>query len=132
LIGGEETTTNEEPTMRRKLFTATLAGSAGAMALAGVALAQDRPYMMRDDRRPWLGLLIFLVVVALVVLVVVFALRSRPASPAAPTAPAAPSPTAAAEALLAERLARGEIGPDDYRTTLAALRGATGAPQPPQ
>ena len=41
-------------------------------------------------------------------------------------APAAlqPSPTAGAEGILAERLARSEISADDYRTTLAALRGS--------
>ena len=31
-------------------------------------------------------------------------------------------PTANAEAIVAERFARGEISADDYRTTLAALR----------
>ena len=40
----------------------------------------------------------------------------------APSTAATPSPTTQAEAILAERLARGEIAPDDYRATLAALR----------
>jgi uncharacterized membrane protein len=43
------------------------------------------------------------------------------ASPAAHIAPPV-SPTANAEAILAERLARSEISPDDYRAMLAALR----------
>ena len=42
---------------------------------------------------------------------------------AAPIAPPAPNPLANAEAILAERLARGEISPDDYRAAAAALRG---------
>ena len=33
-----------------------------------------------------------------------------------------------AEAILAERLARGEISPDDYRAAAAALRGDPGPP----
>ena len=41
---------------------------------------------------------------------------------AAPMAQVAPSPTASAETILAERLARSEIGPDDYRSMIAALR----------
>lgn len=45
-----------------------------------------------------------------------------PATPVAPVAPV-PSPLANAEAILAERLARGEISPDDYRAAAAALRG---------
>ena len=40
-----------------------------------------------------------------------------------PTAPPAPEP-ADPERLLAERLARGEIDPDEYRQRLDALRGA--------
>jgi uncharacterized membrane protein len=35
------------------------------------------------------------------------------------------TPTLNAQAILAERLARGEITPDDYRTALAVLRQAT-------
>jgi putative membrane protein len=42
---------------------------------------------------------------------------------AAPVVQPAPNPLAGAEAILAERLARGEISPDDYRAAAAALRG---------
>ena len=38
------------------------------------------------------------------------------------------NPLAGAEAILAERLARGEIGPDDYRASVAALRGVVADP----
>jgi uncharacterized membrane protein len=41
--------------------------------------------------------------------------------PAVPP-PAPPSPTLNAQAILADRLARGEISPDDYRASIAVLR----------
>ncbi|MGY1734073.1 hypothetical protein ACI798_21410 [Geodermatophilus sp. SYSU D01045] len=43
--------------------------------------------------------------------------------------PVPPRPTA--EELLAERLARGEIGEDEYRSRLAALRGVGSSPRAP-
>ncbi len=69
--------------------------------------------------------LLFLVALGAAIGVAVWFVARRRPSPTAPgvTAPMAPSTTAAAEAILAERLARGEISPDDYRTHLAALRG---------
>jgi putative membrane protein len=52
-------------------------------------------------------------------------------TPAAPPPPAGPpppvSPTHNAEAILADRLARGEIQPDDYRAAITVLR-ETAAP----
>lgn len=85
---------------------------------------------------PLLGLLCMVALGALVGLGVWLVLRRRPsaaspvvaATPLAPTAPA--SPTASAEVILAERLARGEIDPDDYRTRLDALRGVVAAATP--
>ena len=77
---------------------------------------------------PWLGLVMMLATALAVGLAVWFLLNRRahvtsvpPAPPASPLA-AAPSPTAAAEAILAERLARSEITPDDYRSVISALR----------
>ncbi|MGW3075768.1 SHOCT domain-containing protein [Kitasatospora sp. NPDC001132] len=49
-----------------------------------------------------------------------------PAVPPPTTAPPAARPTP--ERLLAERLARGEIDPDEYRARLATLRGGVGDP----
>ena len=77
---------------------------------------------------PVVCLVIFVAAVAVLVWLL---MRGRTASTAAagaptataPVAPPAPNPLAGAEAILAERLARGEISPDDYRAAAAALRG---------
>jgi putative membrane protein len=85
-----------------------------------------RQFGRMHDRgfHPLFALLCLILVGAAIGLVVWLVVRRRPAvSAVAPAAPVAASPTAAAEAILAERLARGEIAPDDYRTYLAALRG---------
>jgi uncharacterized membrane protein len=63
---------------------------------------------------------VFLPVVLLIgfAIAAVILWRRRP-----PTLPASPvSPTFNAQAILAERLARGEISPDDYRKAIAVLR----------
>ncbi|WP_224281963.1 SHOCT domain-containing protein [Streptomyces sp. LS1784] len=54
--------------------------------------------------------------------------RTAPHGPAAPPVPptAAPPMRPTPEQLLAERLARGEIDPDEYRARLATLRGVDG------
>ncbi len=49
-------------------------------------------------------------------------LRRRSAGAGGTAAPALASTTAGAEAILAERLARGEIAPDEYHHLLAVLR----------
>jgi uncharacterized membrane protein len=76
---------------------------------------------------PWLGLVMMLAVALAIGLAVWLLLnrRSHPATlPAAAPMVSAPatSPTASAEVILAERLARSEITPDDYRSMIAALR----------
>jgi putative membrane protein len=53
------------------------------------------------------------------VAVAIAALIRRPGSPGAP--PAAPRPGSSAEQILAERLARGDIDPEEYRTRMDAL-----------
>ncbi|MFJ8625071.1 SHOCT domain-containing protein [Kitasatospora sp. NPDC093550] len=49
--------------------------------------------------------------------------RTAPHSPAPPEPPTAPPQRPTPEQLLAERLARGEIDPDEYRARLNTLRG---------
>jgi uncharacterized membrane protein len=75
---------------------------------------------------PFLALLCVLALIVAIGAVIWLLARNRGASRAAAVATvAAPSPTRQAEAILAERLARGEVTPDDYRATLAALRDTT-------
>lgn len=96
--------------------------------MTNVLIAEGgRQFGRMHDRgfHPLLGLLCMVALGAAIGLGVWLVIRRRPV--AAPVAGAvaapSPSPTLAAEAILAERLARGEIAPDDYRTHLAALRG---------
>ena len=111
--------------MKRIVLAAT-AGTGAALLLATPAFAAGPGWgMHRDgDRHPWFAMVILLGLVVGAAALVVWALtRDRAVRLTPPTMPAAPSPTANAEAILAERLARGEINPDDYRSLLAALRG---------
>lgn len=78
--------------------------------------------------RPFLGLLI-VVVVGIAVAALVMWLLGRRRQTATP-ASVQPSPTASAETILAERLARSEIAPDEYRSLLGALRGETPPAEP--
>lgn len=77
----------------------------------------------RHDGGPWFGLIGLILLGVAVGLIVWLFTRNRKAAPTAAVA-APTSPTANAEAILAERLARSEISPDDYRTLLATLRGS--------
>lgn len=118
-------------------------GTVSSLAVAGVAFAdRGRDWGYRGDRH-WMGLGGILLMLALIaataaVTALIVSRRASPALPGGgaasvpvepmssmPPAPPAPpvSPTAAAEAILAERLARGEISPDDYRAGITALRG---------
>lgn len=130
--------------MTRKVITGVSVAVLGSLALAGAAFAEG-PFGRGDgrhrDRHPMLfGIGLMVLLAAAAVLATWLVLRRRPAmtgvpTPApmsAPMAPAAPaSPTAGAEAILAERLARSEISPDDYRAMLAALRDGVGSVAPP-
>jgi len=69
-----------------------------------------------------------LMLIAVAVLLVVLWRGRHPVTLAGPpTAPPA-SPTLNAQAILADRLARGEISPDDYRSAITVLRES---PPPP-
>lgn len=79
------------------------------------------------------SMLLFWALVALGVIALVRYV-GRPAShgPTSPVPPpAAPPARPTPEQLLAERLARGEIDPDEYRARLATLRGGAGDPPVP-
>lgn len=115
--------------MTRKLVLSATLATAAVFAVAGTALAQGGPGrgMGRDDdgHHPLFGILCMLAIAAAAIVGTWLVIRRGSAPRAAGAPVAAPSlPTASAEAILAERLARSEISPDDYRSTLAALRGA--------
>lgn len=113
--------------MSRKLvLTATLA-SAALLTVAGTAMAEGSGRGMgrgREEHPVFVFLLLLAVAAAAIVGTWLVIRRGSAPSAAAPAAPVAPAaPTAGAEVILAERLARSEISPDDYRSMLAALRG---------
>jgi putative membrane protein len=107
--------------MRRgtAIALSTIAGAAAAISVEGVAFAADgRGFghgFGRDHRGG--GFLILLLLAAAVALAALL-WRGRHPAPATPPA----SPTFNAQAILADRLARGEISPDDYRAAVAVLR----------
>lgn len=114
--------------MTRKLVLFAGLATVAVFAVAGTALAEGGPGrgMGRDrDGHPLFGILCMLAIAAAAIVGTWLVIRrgSTPQVPAAPVGVPSP-PTASAEAILAERLARSEISPDDYRSTLAALRGA--------
>jgi uncharacterized membrane protein len=131
--------------MKRTVLVTSVVAAAAAVGLAGTAFAADGnagPGQMghmgrwndgRGFSHPILAILCMVAVGAAVGGLVWLLVRRRPVTAAAPFAPmaAVASPTAGAEAILAERLARSEISPDDYRSMIAALREPI-APPPPQ
>ena len=110
----------------RAVALSAVAGAAAALLTANVAFADGR---LGGGYRGHRGgeFRFFLPLVILVALGVLLAVlwRGRQAPPPAPTPPSAPlaaSPTFNAQAILADRLARGEITPDDYRAAINVLR----------
>lgn len=104
-------------------------------------------YMDRVDHAGWwmfVGMVLVVGLWSLLVWLVISTFRRGttptttggvPPTTAAPAAAPPTSVTASAEQILAERLARGEIDPDDYRHRLDTLRntsfGASGSPSSP-
>jgi putative membrane protein len=113
----------------RAIALSVLGGAAAAILVANVAFAQGRGHGFERHRRDGEFMVIFplLLLLAAAALAVVLWRGRHPAAPlAAPPAP--PSPTLNAQAILADRLARGEISPDDYRAAITVLRET---PPPP-
>jgi uncharacterized membrane protein len=101
-----------------------IAGAAAAVSVEGVAFASGGRghYMMGSNRRGGAFLMMLLLLAAVVLLVVLLWRNRHPLpAPAGPSA-ASTSPTLHAQSILADRLARGEITPDDYRAAVAVLR----------
>ncbi len=106
------------------------------MTLVDAALFGQRAGRFGGHRPHWMGLvvmslLVALVIAAIVALIVWISRTRHPVSPvaAAPAPPvgasaataAAVAPSTDARRILDERLARGEIDPDDYRARRDAL-----------
>ena len=119
---------------KQRILVGSVVGVLAAMITVGVAAAA--PFGPHHDGRGRHGggpamLVVCLLAVLAIVAGVAFFLRRRTPVPAA-AAPMPVSHTASAETILAERLARGEISPEDYRVTAAALRGEAAPPSTPQ
>jgi putative membrane protein len=109
-------------------------GAVAALLTANIAFADGRGFGGDFGRRRGDGFMFFfplLMLLAVAALLVVLWRGRHPVAPVGvPPAPAAPpaSPTLNAQAILADRLARGEISPDDYRAAITVLREG---PPPP-
>ena len=127
---------------RRARWPLAVAAATGLVTVSGLVVAgvahadRDRGWD-RPGRHMWgigsLLLMVMLIAAAVAITALLLGRRTPagagPAVPAPPAPPVPPpSPTGTAEAILAERLARGEISPDDYRAAAAALRGDPGTP----
>jgi len=120
----------------RAVALSAAAGAAAAILTANVAFAEGQ--LGRYGHRRGGQFLFFLPLLMLFAVAVLVLVLWRGRHPVAPSPPAAPratppptaSPTFKAEAILADRLARGEITPDDYRAAIAVLR-ETAPPAPP-
>ncbi len=115
---------------KQRVLLGSVVGVLAATMVAGVAAAA--PFGPHHDGRGRHGggpamLVVCLLAVLAIAAGVAFFLRRRTPVPAA-AAPTPVSHTASAETILAERLARGEISPEDYRLTAAALRGEAAPP----
>ena len=117
----------------RAIAFSAAGGAAAALLVANVAFADDRGFggggfgrRHRDGGFMFVFPLLLLVAVA--ALAILLWRGRQPVAPlGAPPAPPA-TPTLNAQAILADRLARGEISPDDYRAAVTVLRET---PPPP-
>jgi uncharacterized membrane protein len=93
-------------------------------------LSQMEPWGRgHEGHHPGMFLVGCLLVVGIVVLAVMLYRNSRHV---VVHAPVAPNPSTMAEAILAERLARGEVSVEDFTAARAALRGESVATPPTQ
>lgn len=108
----------------RAIVVSTLVGAVAAVSTASVAFADGPGSGMGFERRRGGGmfLLMLLLLVAAAVLAVLLWRGRHPAPATQVAAPPPTSPTLNAQAILADRLARGEISPDDYRAAVSVLR----------
>jgi uncharacterized membrane protein len=110
----------------RTILLSCILGVSAAIVTTNVAFAQGRGFGDGFGHRRDGGFMFFpmILLIGLVALLIVLWRRGH----LTPTVAAPPlSPTLNAQAILADRLARGEISPDDYRAAITVLR----EPPPP-
>ncbi len=111
-------------TRRKSMVLSTLFGTAAAVLVADVAFAHDRGFGDGFDRRhrgeDYMFVFPLFLLIAVGALLFLLWRNRQPVAPI--TATPASSPTLNAHTILADRLARGEISPDDYRAAIAVLR----------
>ncbi len=107
----------------KAIAVSTFLGAVAAVLTANVAFANGRGFGDGFGRHHrdggFMTIFPMLLLIGLVALLIVL-WRGR--HPAASDAAPQTSPTLNAQAILADRLARGEISPDDYRASVAVLR----------
>ena len=117
----------------RAIAFSAAGGAAAALLMANVAFADDRGFGgggfgMRHRDGGFMFVFPLLLLIAVAALVILLWRGRQPIAPlGAPPAPPL-QPTLNAQAILADRLARGEISPDDYRAAVTVLRET---PPPP-
>ena len=72
-----------------------------------------------------------LLLIAVAALVILLWRGRQPVAPLGASSAPTVSPTLNAQSILADRLARAEISPDDYRAAVTVLREAPQPPSPP-
>ena len=104
----------------RTILLSCFLGVSAAIVTANVAFADGRGFDGFGRRRD--GGFMFFPMILLIGLIALLIVLWRNRHVAAPIATPPSSPTLNAQAILADRLARGEINPDDYRAAVAVLR----------
>ena len=104
----------------RTILLSCFLGVSASIVTANVAFADGRGFDGFGRRRD--GGFMFFPMILLIGLVALLIVLWRNRHVAAPIATPPSSPTLNAQAILADRLARGEINPDDYRAAVAVLR----------
>ena len=116
----------------RAIAFSAVGGAVAALLTANIAFAEGRGFGGYDRGRRGDGLMFFFPLLMLIavaaLLVVLWRGRHPVATTGVPSPLPAASPTLNAQAILADRLARGEINPDDYRAAITVLRET---PPPP-
>jgi uncharacterized membrane protein len=116
----------------RAIAFSAVGGAVAAILTANIAFADGRGFGGEFGRRGrGDGMMLFFPLLMLIAVAALLVVLWRGRHPVASTVAGPPpaSPTLNAQAILADRLARGEITPDDYRAAITVLRESS--PPPP-